>query len=37
MKIPTFYINGFNKRLGNMLAWLEHSAPDVVCLQELKC
>ncbi|MDX2150441.1 MAG: exodeoxyribonuclease III [Bryobacteraceae bacterium] len=36
MKIATFNINNINKRLGNLLAWLERAAPDVVCLQELK-
>jgi exodeoxyribonuclease-3 len=35
-KIATFNINGINKRLTNLLAWLEESQPDVVCLQELK-
>ena len=37
MKIVTFNINDVNKRLGNLPAWLEQSAPDFVCLQELKC
>lgn len=36
MKIATFNINGVNKRLDNLLGWLAASAPDVVCLQELK-
>jgi exodeoxyribonuclease-3 len=36
MKIATFNINGVNKRLANLLDWLGRSAPDVVCLQELK-
>jgi exodeoxyribonuclease-3 len=36
MKIATFNINNVNKRLGNLLAWLEAARPDVVCLQELK-
>jgi exodeoxyribonuclease-3 len=36
MKIATFNINNVNKRLGNLLAWLEAAKPDVVCLQELK-
>ena len=35
-KIATFNINGVNKRLPNLLAWLQESQPDVVCLQELK-
>lgn len=36
MKIATFNINNVNKRLPNLLAWLDAAKPDVVCLQELK-
>ena len=36
MKIATFNINNVNRRLSNLLEWLQASAPDVVCLQELK-
>ena len=36
MRIATFNINGLNKRLPNLLAWLEDTRPDVVCLQETK-
>ena len=36
MKIATFNINNVNRRLSNLLAWLDTSEPDVVCLQELK-
>ncbi|WP_041413981.1 exodeoxyribonuclease III [Sinorhizobium fredii] len=36
MKIATFNINGVNKRLDNLLAWLAAAEADVVCLQELK-
>jgi exodeoxyribonuclease-3 len=36
VKIATFNINNVNRRLPNLLAWLEQAAPDVVCLQELK-
>ncbi len=36
MKIATFNINNINKRLANLLAWLDREQPDVVCLQELK-
>ncbi|TLU71507.1 exodeoxyribonuclease III [Lichenicoccus roseus] len=36
MKIATFNINNVNRRLPNLLAWLQHSKPDIVCLQELK-
>ena len=36
MRIATFNINNVNRRLANLLAWLETDEPDVVCLQELK-
>jgi len=36
MKVATFNINNVNRRLPNLLAWLEAAQPDVVCLQELK-
>ena len=36
MKVATFNINNVNRRLPNLLAWLEEAEPDVVCLQELK-
>ncbi|WP_185982635.1 exodeoxyribonuclease III [Aureimonas mangrovi] len=36
MKIATFNINNVNRRLPNLLAWLEAAEPDLVCLQELK-
>ena len=36
MKIATFNINNVNKRLANLIAWLNEAAPDVVSLQELK-
>ncbi|MGA8593933.1 MAG: exodeoxyribonuclease III [Bryobacteraceae bacterium] len=36
MKIATFNINNINKRLANLLRWLEREKPEVVCLQELK-
>ena len=36
MKIATFNINNVNKRLVNLIKWLEEARPDVVCLQELK-
>lgn len=37
MKVATFNINNINKRLPNLLAWLEEARPEVACLQELKC
>jgi exodeoxyribonuclease-3 len=36
MKIASFNINNINKRLANLLTWLEKATPDVICLQELK-
>ncbi len=36
MRIVTYNVNGINARLPNLLRWLKESAPDVVCLQELK-
>ena len=36
MKIATFNINNINKRLANVVSWLEREQPEVVCLQELK-
>jgi exodeoxyribonuclease-3 len=37
VRIATFNINDINKRLPNVLRWLDDTKPDVVCLQELKC
>lgn len=36
MKIATYNVNGINGRLPVLLRWLEETAPDIVCLQELK-
>jgi len=36
MKIATYNVNGVNGRLPVLLRWLSETAPDVVCLQELK-
>jgi exodeoxyribonuclease III len=36
MRIATFNVNDVNRRLPNLLHWLQAAAPDVVCLQELK-
>lgn len=35
--IATWNVNSINARLPNVLEWLQEAAPDVVCLQELKC
>ncbi|MDB6454285.1 exodeoxyribonuclease III [Falsirhodobacter sp. 20TX0035] len=37
MKIATFNINGVRGRLPLLRQWLAEAAPDVLCLQELKC
>jgi exodeoxyribonuclease III len=36
MKIASFNINDINRRLENLIHWLQDAQPDVVCLQELK-
>ena len=36
MRIVTYNVNSINARLPNLLRWLQETAPDVVCLQELK-
>jgi exodeoxyribonuclease-3 len=36
MRIVTYNVNSINARLPNVLRWLEETAPDIVCLQELK-
>ena len=36
MRIATYNVNGINGRLPVLLRWLKETAPDVVCLQELK-
>ena len=37
MKLATFNINGIKARLEALTAWLHSAAPDVACLQEIKC
>ena len=37
MKIVSFNINGIRARLPRLVEYLAREAPDVVCLQELKC
>jgi exodeoxyribonuclease-3 len=37
MRIATWNINSINQRVENLVAWLKARAPDVVCLQEIKC
>ncbi len=37
MKIATWNVNSIKVRRDNVLRWLREAAPDVACLQELKC
>jgi exodeoxyribonuclease-3 len=37
VKLVTFNINGIRARMPRLLEYLEREAPDVACLQELKC
>ncbi|MGW6705963.1 exodeoxyribonuclease III [Streptomyces sp. NPDC054956] len=37
MRIATFNVNSITARLPRLLAWLESSGTDVLCLQETKC
>ena len=36
MKVATFNVNNINRRLPNLLQWLQRAKPDIVALQELK-
>jgi len=36
MRIATFNVNSVNARLPHLQRWLQETAPDIVCLQELK-
>jgi exodeoxyribonuclease-3 len=37
MKIATWNVNSIKARLGAAREWLSETAPDVVCMQEIKC
>jgi exodeoxyribonuclease-3 len=37
LRISSYNINGINPRLHVLTRWLEEFAPDIACLQELKC
>jgi exodeoxyribonuclease-3 len=37
MRIATWNVNSVNARLDTVTTWLREAAPDVVCLQEIKC
>src|SRR6478672_1376047 len=37
LKVATWNVNGLRARQGQFLEWLAGEAPDIVCLQEIKC
>ena len=37
MKIASWNVNSVKARLPHLLAFLEETQPDIVCLQETKC
>lgn len=37
MIIATYNVNSIRQRIGHLTEWLRERAPDIVCLQELKC
>lgn len=37
MRVATWNVNSVRLRLPNLEAWLAERAPDIVCLQEIKC
>jgi exodeoxyribonuclease III len=37
MRIATWNVNSVRLRVDNICAWIKERAPDVVCLQEIKC
>jgi exodeoxyribonuclease III len=36
LRIASYNVNGVNGRLPRLIEWLQETAPDIVCLQELK-
>src|SRR3978361_1958571 len=37
MRIAPWNVNSIRQRLDHLLTWLKDCAPDIVCLQEIKC
>ena len=37
MRIATWNVNSVRQRIDHLLTWLKDCAPDIVCLQEIKC
>src|SRR6202522_2694866 len=37
MRIATWNVNSIRQRIDHLVTWLKDCAPDIVCLQEIKC
>jgi exodeoxyribonuclease-3 len=37
MRVATWNVNSIKQRVDNTVAWLQECAPDIACLQEIKC
>ena len=37
LRIATWNVNSVRQRLPHLVSWLKETAPDLVCLQEIKC
>jgi exodeoxyribonuclease III len=37
MRVATWNVNSIKQRVDNAVAWLKECAPDIACLQEIKC
>ena len=37
MRIATWNVNSVRQRIDHLVVWLKDCAPDIVCLQEIKC
>ena len=37
MRIATFNVNSIKQRVEHVRTWLKERAPDIACLQEIKC
>jgi exodeoxyribonuclease III len=37
MRIATWNVNSIRQRMDNLQTWLKERAPDIICLQEIKC
>jgi exodeoxyribonuclease-3 len=37
MRIATWNVNSIRQRVDHLVAWIKETAPDICCLQELKC